>query len=351
MEGDQGNSGLTWETVAKSNIGFELGLWKALEFQLDLFHEDRKNIFMQRRSIPGSSGFTNAPWANFGRVNNKGIDMSLELNKQLNPNLFLSVRSTFTYALNKILEQDEPSAVIGTSRSSTGKPIGQLFGFIDEGLFTDADFSDIANGTLRSDIPRHTFGPVRPGDIRYRDLNGDGVVDALDRTAIGGTEDPQIVFGFGSNLRYKAVDFGFFFQGVSRTYRIIGGSNFIPGSANGAMGNIFDNVSDRWTLDNPRQDVFYPRLSDYQSANNNLASTWWLRDMSFVRLRNIEVGYSLPSKILDHLAIRNFRIFLRGNNLLTVSDFKLWDPELGVNNGMRYPIMKSVSMGLELNFK
>ncbi|MGJ1225548.1 SusC/RagA family TonB-linked outer membrane protein [Sphingobacterium siyangense] len=351
MEGDQGNSGLTWETVAKSNIGFELGLWKTLEFQLDLFNEDRKNIFMQRRSIPGSSGFTNAPWANFGRVNNKGIDMSLELNRQLNPNLFLSVRSTFTYALNKILEQDEPSAVIGTSRSSTGKPIGQLFGFIDEGLFTDADFSDIANGTLRSDIPRHTFGPVRPGDIRYRDLNGDGVVDALDRTAIGGTEDPQIVFGFGSNLRYKAVDFGFFFQGVSRTYRIIGGSNFIPGSANGAMGNIFDNVSDRWTLDNPRQDVFYPRLSDYQSANNNLASTWWLRDMSFIRLRNIELGYSLPSKILDHLAIRNFRIFLRGNNLLTVSDFKLWDPELGVNNGMRYPIMKSVSMGLELNFK
>lgn len=351
MEGDQGNSGLTWETVAKSNIGFELGLWKTLEFQLDLFNEDRKNIFMQRRSIPGSSGFTNAPWANFGRVNNKGIDMSLELNRQLNPNLFLSVRSTFTYALNKILEQDEPSAVIGTSRSSTGKPIGQLFGFIDEGLFTEADFSDIANGTLRSDIPRHTFGPVRPGDIRYRDLNGDGVVDALDRNAIGGTEDPQIVFGFGSNLRYKAVDFGFFFQGVSRTYRIIGGSNFIPGSANGAMGNIFDNVSDRWTLDNPRQDVFYPRLSDYQSANNNLASTWWLRDMSFIRLRNIELGYSLPSKILDHLAIRNFRIFLRGNNLLTVSDFKLWDPELGVNNGMRYPIMKSVSMGLELNFK
>ncbi|MDR0265202.1 MAG: SusC/RagA family TonB-linked outer membrane protein [Sphingobacterium sp.] len=351
MEGDQGNSGLTWETVAKSNIGIELGLWKALEFQLDLFNEDRKNIFMQRRSIPGSSGFTNAPWANFGRVNNKGIDMSLELNKQLNPNLFLSVRSTFTYALNKILEQDEPSAVIGTSRSSTGKPIGQLFGFIDEGLFTDADFSDVANGTLRPDIPKHTFGPVRPGDIKYRDLNGDGVVDALDRTAIGGTEDPQIVFGFGSNLRYKAVDFGFFFQGVSRTYRIIGGSNFIPGSANGAMGNMFDNVSDRWTVDNPRQDVFYPRLSDYQSANNNLASTWWLRDMSFIRLRNIEVGYSLPPKLLDHLAIRNFRVFIRGNNLLTVSDFKLWDPELGVNNGMRYPIMKSVSMGLELNFK
>jgi len=351
MEGDQGNGNLTWETVAKSNIGFELGLWRALEFQLDLFNEERKDIFMQRRSIPGSSGFTNAPWANFGRVNNKGIDMSLEVNKAINHNLSLSVRGTFTYAINKILEQDEPSAVIGTSRSSTGKPIGQLFGLIDEGLFTDADFSDVANGVLKPEIARHSFGPVRPGDIKYRDLNGDGVVDALDRTAIGGTEDPQIVFGFGSNLRYKALDFGFFFQGVSRTYRIIGGSNFIPGSANGAMGNIFSNVWDRWTVDNPSQDVFYPRLSDYQSANNNMASTWWLRDMSFIRLRNVEIGYSLPTKLLDHLSIRNFRIFLRGNNLLTVSDFKLWDPELGVNNGMRYPIMKSVSAGLELNFK
>ncbi|WP_345892939.1 SusC/RagA family TonB-linked outer membrane protein [Sphingobacterium thalpophilum] len=351
MEGDQGNGNLTWETVAKSNIGFELGLWRALEFQLDLFNEERKDIFMQRRAIPGSSGFTNAPWANFGRVNNKGIDMSLEVNKAINHNLSLSVRGTFTYAINKILEQDEPSAVIGTSRSSTGKPIGQLFGLIDEGLFTDADFSDVANGVLKPEIARHSFGPVRPGDIKYRDLNGDGVVDALDRTAIGGTEDPQIVFGFGSNLRYKALDFGFFFQGVSRTYRIIGGSNFIPGSANGAMGNIFSNVWDRWTVDNPSQDVFYPRLSDYQSANNNMASTWWLRDMSFIRLRNVEIGYSLPTKLLDHLSIRNFRIFLRGNNLLTVSDFKLWDPELGVNNGMRYPIMKSVSAGLELNFK
>ncbi|WP_324755696.1 SusC/RagA family TonB-linked outer membrane protein [Sphingobacterium thalpophilum] len=351
MEGDQGNGNLTWETVAKSNVGVELGLWRALEFQLDLFNEERKDIFMQRRSIPGSSGFTNAPWANFGRVNNKGIDMSLEVNKAINHNLSLSVRGTFTYAINKILEQDEPSAVIGTSRSSTGKPIGQLFGLVDEGLFTDADFTDVANGVLKPGIARHSFGPVRPGDIKYRDLNGDGVVDALDRTAIGGTEDPQIVFGFGSNLRYKALDFGFFFQGVSRTYRIIGGSNFIPGSANGAMGNIFSNVWDRWTVDNPSQDVFYPRLSDYQSANNNMASTWWLRDMSFIRLRNVEIGYSLPTKLLDHLSIRNFRIFLRGNNLLTVSDFKLWDPELGVNNGMRYPIMKSVSMGLELNFK
>lgn len=351
MEGDQGNADLTWETVAKANLGIELGLWNALDLQVDLFKEDRSNIFMQRRSIPGSSGFTTMPWANYGKVNNKGVDVSLDMNKALSEHLFLSVRGTFTYALNKIIEQDEPSVIIGTSRSSTGKPIGQLFGLIDDGLFTEADFEDVANNVLHNDIPRHTFGIVRPGDIKYRDLNNDGVIDALDRTDIGGTEDPQIVYGFGTNMRYKAIDFGFFFQGLTNTHRIIGGSNFIPGSANGSMGNMFSNVNDRWTVENPSQEVFYPRLSDYQSANNNMASTWWLRDMGFVRLRNVELGYSMPSSWLDRVHVQNFRIFARGNNLLTFSDFKLWDPELGVNNGMRYPIMKSVSLGLEINFK
>lgn len=351
MEGDQGNANLTWETVAKSNLGVEVGLWDALDLQVDLFNEDRSNIFMQRRSIPGSSGFTTMPWANFGKVNNRGVDVSLDVNKALSEQLFLSVRGAFTYAKNKIIEQDEAAAIVGSSRSSTGKPIGQLFGLVDDGLFTEDDFTDVENNILNNDIPRHTFGPVRPGDIKYKDLNGDGVIDALDRTAIGGTEDPQIVYGFGANVRYKAFDFGFFLQGVTNMYRIIGGANFIPGSANGAMGNIFTNVHDRWTVDNPNQDVFYPRLSDYQSANNNMESTWWLRDMSFIRLRNVELGYSMPSSWLERAHIQNCRIFARGNNLLTFSDFKLWDPELGVNNGLRYPIMKSISIGLELSFK
>ncbi|TDS17307.1 TonB-dependent receptor [Sphingobacterium paludis] len=350
-EGDQGNPNLTWETVAKTNLGLELGLWNAVDLQLDLFSEKRTDIFMQRRSIPGSSGFTTMPWANFGQVNNRGVDISLDAKKALSEHFFLSVRGTFTYAANKIVEQDEPSAVIGTPRSSTGRPIGQLFGYIAEGLFTEGDFADVANGVLREGIPRHTFGVVRPGDIRYRDLNNDGVVDALDLTAIGKTVDPQIVYGFGANARYKSLDFGFFFQGLANTSRIIGGPNFIPGSANGALGNIFDNVADRWTVDNPRQDVFYPRLSDYQSANNNVPSTWWLRDMSFLRLRNVELGYSFPSSWLDRVQVASLRLFARGNNLLTFSGFKLWDPELSVTNGMHYPIMKSVSFGLELNFK
>lgn len=350
-EGDLGNPNLTWETVAKSNVGIELGLWNTIELQMDFFKELRSDIFMQRRSIPGSSGFVSIPWANYGKVENRGIDMSVNVSKQLSKDFFLSVRGTLTYAANRILEQDEPSAIIGTSRSSTGKPIGQLFGLVADGLFTEGDFTNVGGGQLAPQVPKHTFGPVRPGDIKYKDLNGDGLINTLDRTAIGGTEDPQLIYGAGANLRYKAFEFGFFFQAIGKTDRVIGGANFIPGSGNGSLGNIYANVHDRWTVDNPRQDVFYPRLSDYQSANNNEASTWWLRDMSLIRLRNIEVGYNLPQNLMNRVGVRNLRLFLRGNNLLTISEFKLWDPELGVNNGLRYPVMKSVSFGVEINFK
>lgn len=348
-EGDQGNPDLTWETVAKSNIGFELGLWNHIDLQIDYFKESRRDIFMQRRSIPGSSGFISPPWANFGKVDNRGVDMSLDVNKQFSNDFFLALRGTFTYAKNEIIEQDEPSTIKNSTRSATGKPVGQIFGLIADGLFTEADFSNIEEGRLAEGIASQSFGPVRPGDIRYRDLNLDGIIDALDRTAIGGTEDPQIVYGFGANLRFKQLDFGVFFQGLDNTYRIIGGSNFIPGSANGSMGNILTNVTDRWTADNPRQNAFYPRLSDYQSANNNEASTWWLRDMSLLRMKNIEIGYNLPQRVINKASIEKTRIFLRGSNLLTFSRFDLWDPEIGSSNGLRYPILKSLSFGLEVN--
>lgn len=350
QEGEQGSADLTWETVRKLNLGLELSLWQALDVQLDVFHDNRQNIFMQRRSVPGSAGFINLPWANFGRVSNKGIDLSIDYNKSINKQLTVGLRATFTYAVNKILEQDEALAVKGTTRSSTGQPVGQLFGLVAERLLTDEDFADIAAGVLRDGIPAQTFGPVRPGDIKYRDLNGDDKINSLDQTAIGGTYDPQIVYGVGASVRYKAIDLGFFFQGNARTYRIIGGANFIPGSANGSMGNILTNVDDRWTVENPRQGVFYPRLSSYQNANNNESSTWWLRDMRMLRMKNIEMGLTAGKSLLSRVKIEALRLFVRGNNLLTLSPFKLWDPEVDAVNGLRYPIMKSYSAGLEITF-
>lgn len=349
-EGEVGVDNLTWETVAKSNIGIEIGLWQgAVNLIADVFREKRKDIFIQRTNIPGSAGFSRPIWANYGKVDNQGIDMSLNGRKQLGKNWSISALANYTYARNKVVEKDEPLAIKGTSRSLTGKPVNQLVGLIAEGLFTDKDFN--SDGTLKDGIPAQNYvNQLFPGDIRYRDLNGDGQITDLDQTSIGGTIDPQVVYGFGLNVTCKAFDFGFFFQGAGKTYRILGGQNWIPGSSNAAAGNIFSNIDDRWTVDNPRQDVFWPRLSKDLNANNTQPSTWWLRDMSFLRLRNVELGYTLPVNWIKYAGMSRCRFFVRGTNLLTFSQFDLWDPELGTTDGLKYPIMKSVSAGLSINF-
>ena len=366
MEGEIAVPNLTWETVTKSNIGFELGLWRSIDFQIDFFNEDRKDIFIRRYNIPGSAGFAKPIWANYGKVNNKGIDLSLNGSKQISQDWGISVLVNYTYAHNKILEQDEPVTIVGTTRSLTGKPINQLVGYVAEGLFTNADFN--ADGTLKTSIPTQSFSPkIYPGDIRYKDINGDGKITPLDITAIGGTSTPQVVYGFGSTINYKNIDFGFFFQGTGKTYFILGNrifssfdpnnpdrysktANWLPGETGGAQGNIFTNIDDRWTVENPGQDVFWPRLHSAYNSNNAQASTWWLKDMSFLRLRNVELGYRLSSTITKRAGMSNVRIFVRGANILTFSKFKLWDPELGSTDGTRYPIMKSYSAGLSINF-
>ena len=349
-EGDIGVPNLTWETVKKANLGLELGLWKMLELQADFFHETREDIFMQRRNYPNSAGFATLPWANFGVVTNKGVDLQLSINKQITKNWFLSVRASTTYAKNKIIEQDEDILVIGTHRSSTGKPVGQIFGLVADGLFKESDFVDLTTGELNADIPKHKFTErVYPGDIKYRDLDNDHEITLKDMTAIGGTENPEFVYGFGINTTYKSFDFGFFLQGNGSTYRMIGrGNNFLPGAALGATGNIYTNATDSWSKENPQSDAFYPRLHMGYNANNAQASTWWLKDMKILRLKNLEFGYSIPKRIISKTPFEHSRIFVRGTNLFHLSDFKLWDPELSTDNGLKYPIMSTYSIGLQL---
>ena len=350
-EGDVGVADLTWETVAKTDIGLELGLFNgAINFNIDWFQEKRRDIFITRNNVPGSAGFNRTIFANYGKVTNRGIEMSLSMEKHFSDDWTLTAMGNYTYAHNERSEIDEPVGLLGTYRSATGTPVGQLFGLIAEGLFTEEDFGE--NGKLKLGIPDQTFSQVlRPGDIRYRDLNGDGTVNSFDMTAIGGARMPEVIYGFGATVRYKLVDLGFFFQGAGGTYQLLGGENWMPGTALGATGNIYSNINDRWTPDNPSQDVFWPRLTYGVNANNEQPSTWWLRDMSFLRLKNIELGVSLPSAWSQRFGIKNFRVFARGANLLTISEFKLWDPELETTDGLKYPIMKSVSFGLNINFK
>lgn len=340
---------LTWEKVKKLNVGIDLGLWNALDLSVDYFYDLRYDIFLQRQTIPSTAGFIQVPFANYGEASNQGVDLSLAFNKQLGKDWTIMLQGTFTYAQSKIREMDEPLSVVGTNRARTGHRINQLFGLVDEGLFTEDDFK--ADGSLKEGLPRHTFGPVRPGDIKYKDLNDDGVVDSFDETAIGGTIDPQLVYGFGATVKYRQFDLGFFFQGNGETYRVIGaGKNaFIPGSGDG-WGAIYSNYNDRWTPENPSQNVFWPRLSRMENKNNAQSSTWWLRNMSMLRLKNIEVGYSFSKKTLLPNFIQSARIFIAGSNLLQFSKFKMWDPELDTPNGQCYPITKSVSLGLNVSF-
>ena len=348
-EGEVGVNNLTWETSTKTNVGIELGLWNEFNLQFDYFYEHRTNIFMQRKTIPTQAGFLSNPYANYGVVDNSGVDGTITWNHKFGKDLRVALRANFTYAKNEVKEYDEPESVKGTYRSLTGRSIGTLWGLQAERLYTDDDFE---NGKLKAGIPTPNIGSVvRPGDIKYRDMNDDGVIDAKDEGYIGGTTTPRIVYGFGGNVEYKNFDFSFFFQGTGQSYRIIGGTQyFIPGSGQGVMGNVYANYKDCWTEENPSQDVFWPRLSESTNPNNNYASTWWKKDMSFLRLKSIELGYTLPRSITKAIYSNNIRFFVSGNNLFYISKFKLWDPELDTTDGLKYPSMRSVMFGFQLNF-
>ena len=352
-EGEIGVDNLTWETVTKKNFGVELGLWNMLDFNFDIFREDRKDIFMERTIIPTQTGFVKAPWANFGKVKNQGIEMTLNFHKQWNKDLFTSAYANFTYAKNEVIEKDEPESLKGTHRSQTGRSMNELWGLTAERLFTYDDFN--ADGTLKDGIPsQEGVGAVKlhPGDIKYVDVNGDGAITEEDEGFIGGTVDPRIVYGFGGVISYKNFDLNFFFQGTGDMYRVIGGQPyFLPGGGTTTEGNAYSyNLSDRWTETNQDPYAFWPRLTYGPNKNNYRASTWWKKDMSFLRCKTIEVGYTFPKSWFERFYVKSCRVFISGNNLFCFSDFKLWDPELGTDDGLKYPMNRSVMFGIDVNF-
>ncbi len=352
-EGDIGVSNLTWETVTKYNLGFELGLFDMLDLNFDIFKEKRKDIFMKRSIIPTQTGFINAPWANFGRMTNNGLELTLNFHKQWNKNLFTSAYANFTYAKNRVDEYDEPEVKKGTHRAQTGRSLYELTGLTAERLFTPEDFDE--NGKLLEGIPSQDGvggTNLKPGDIKYKDMNGDGVITEEDAGFIGGTTDPRKVFGFGGVIAYKNFDFNFFFQGAADTYRMIGGSAyFIPGSGTTVQGNAYaKNITDTYSEENPDPYAFWPRFTYGPNLNNYRASTWWKKDMSFLRCKTLELGYTLDFKWLKRLYVKNLRVYVSASNLFCLSGWKLWDPELGTGDGLKYPMNRSYQFGLDINF-
>ncbi len=331
---------VTWETEKDMNLGVEVNtLNDALSVQVDYFTRRRENIFLERASVPSFVGLRNNLLGNLGITSAKGIDLGVTYNKSFGP-LSLQLKSTYTYNNSEVIENDEPVPAY-PYLERRGEAIGQRFGYIAEGFYAQEEIDD--------PTVAKTAGVVMAGDLKYKDMNNDGVIDANDQASIGLGAIPQIVYGFGTTIGYKGFSLGAFFQGVAKVDLYMA-SEFMPFRNSNARGSLYSNITDRWTPESPGNDAFYPRLS-YGEINQNFAtSSHWLMDGRFLRLKTLDFGYTLPSKALENFGVKKMRIYFIGYNLFTFSPFKLWDPELGDGTGSRYPNIKTYSLGVNVSF-
>ena len=340
--GYPGNPEVSWEKSVKSNAGFEIELYKKLKLQTDFFHDDRQNIFIRRESVPSVVGVNVNPYMNVGRMENKGIDMTLEYTQQFNRDLFVSVRGTMTYNRNRKLYDDKPLKIV-EYQNEVGRPLYQQFGLVSLGYFES--WEDIDNSPFQS------YGPVRPGDVKCLDVNGDGVINELDKVAIGRTHVPELNYGFGMSSMYKNFDLSFHFAGVGLVTGFLDGSPINGFEQNAVMAGVFADIArNRWTEENPDPNARYPRMSISVSQNNKQLGTHKQRDMSFLRLKNAELGYTLPKNMAKKMHINTLRVYLQGYNLFTFTPFNLWDPEINNSQGAVYPNMRTLNLGININF-
>src|SRR5690606_15075668 len=299
---------------------------------------------MNRAYISTTMGLTAPIYANVGVAEGKGVDVAMDYHKSFN-NTWLQARGTFTYATSKLLVNEEPSYPDNMYYlSRVGHSLAQQFGLIAERLFVDDE--DVKNS------PKQNFGEVRGGDIKYKDLNGDGEVTNLDMVnGLGLPTTPEITYGVGLSLGHKSFDFSLFFQGSARSSLFISPRSIAPfiqdgGNQNGLLEIVAD---DHWSEDDRDLYAFWPRLSSVQNENNNQPSTWWMRNGSFLRLKTVELGYNVKEESLRNLKLGGLRVYANGSNLFLISGFKLWDPEQ-VGNGLGYPLQQVFNVGINVQF-
>ena len=331
-----GNPNATWEESRKLDICVEIGLFDSLNIIFDWFKEKRSGIFMQRTSLPstfGMSGIT--PWANIGKVDNSGVDISVDYNKAFSKDLILSLRGTFTYAHNEIVEMDEPKYK-WAYQYKAGHPINSIQCLIAEGLFRDEE--EIASSPSQ-DIYATTY-PIRPGDVKYRDLNDDKIIDDNDMCWTGNPTVPEIIYGFGFSLKYKGFDCSAFFQGQGKVSILMYNYHPFATAATPGSGLMQWIADEHWSEDDPNPKALYPRLSPLWNNNNTKASTLYVRNGKMLRLKTAEIGYTY----------KKMRVYVSGTNLLTFAPFKYWDPEKGSGNGLGYPLQRTYNLGFQFNF-
>lgn len=333
------NPDLTWEVGEKINLGLDLQLFNDFNLTFDIFREKRRDIFMIREnSIPEIVGTGETKiTSNNGEMENKGLDLAIDYNKQITKDFFLSFKSTLTFARNKVLKMDESPYFEYPGLSDVGHPLGTYWGYVADGLFPDQETID--------NSPRQDLGYTpQPGDIKYVNQPNakgeyDNVINSNDRVAIGHPYDPELVYGFGPSMKWKNWDFSFFFQGVARTsFMMYGMHPFGTTSIKNMLQFVAD---DHWSVDNPNPNAAYPRLTKDSNGNNDQYSTYWLRNAAFLKLKNAEIGYTY----------KGMRFYLSGVNLLTFSPFKHWDPEMGGGNGLYYPTQRVFNIGFQMTIQ
>ena len=355
---------LIWEESRKQDLGIDLKLFNDdLSIVFDLFKERRENILLKREhSIPSFLGYnTSAPYGNIGIIENKGFDGTIEYNKRINKDWVIALRGNVTFNKDKWIQGELPEQKYEWM-NQYGHNINGVKGYVAEGLFTQTEIDDMARWESLSDANKaitpkpfaSQFGTVKAGDIKYKDLNNDGQIDAYDQTYISRGDVPTTVYGFGFTVGWKDLSVGMMFQGVAGAERVLNGSSVNPFNGGGGSGNLYSNIGDRWTEENPDQNAFYPRLSygseTTSNINNFQKSTWWVRNMNFLRLKTLQISYNLPKPWVNKVHLKNAAVYVMGTNLFTLSRFKLWDPELNTDNGASYPNTTSYSVGINFTF-
>ncbi len=322
-----------WERATEFDVGADFRFFDQLNLTFDYFYSKRDRILMKRASFPAVLGYQNAlPWANVGKVDNQGFELSLNWSKRFGNDWMVDARANYTYSRNKYVYVDEPDYPY-VWQTQTGKPLSALKGYVAEGLFQSQEEIDMSPD-------QSLFGSVvMPGDIKYRDINGDNRITAEDQVTLSPYgKMPRIQYGFGISVQWKNLDLSVFFNGSAKRNIMLSG--IYPFCANDTNdNNLMQWIADsHWTEGKDNSNVLYPRLGTLttQIENNNQPSSWWMRDGSFLRFKTLEIGYRL----------KWFRIYLSGNNIAVWSKFKYWDPELSYDT---YPLHRTFNVGLQFN--
>lgn len=354
-----------WEKALKANLGVEANMLdNRLSFVVDFFNDKRESIFQRRETIPGYVGlvYTARPYGNVGSMRSYGTDGNISYTHEIRKDWSFTIRGNYTYSANEIINWEQAPTRY-PYQLYNGYPLSALRGYIATGLFTDED--DIAFSAAQS------FGgfKVMPGDIKYKDINGDGIINSDDQVFLSDPTYPRLMYGFGGEMKYKDLTLGILFKGTGKTdFYHVGyrgnGAGYVPFN-NGKIGNVLTMVNDpanRWIpmdyalangidpalAENPN--ARFPRLSYGYNANNSQLSTFWKNDSRYIRLQEVTLNYNLKANFLKRFGLSSADIQLVGNNLVVWDKVKDWDPEQGYRNGRAYPIPARYTLQLYLNF-